>query len=173
MKGSSARTAAPTIGRRSWCRPPGHPTVITLSCPSRALPIPARSSCSCITAMAAPAYASAPLHRRSPRRVPMVPRPRRPRTGWARSYRRMADSSTTRSAPAPSLTTRGSRSGRSIVTTPRPVTSRRSPTPRAARFARSFLRMASRWCSAPVTRRERGFVSGISRPAPSDGWRTR
>ena len=168
--------AAPTIGRRSWCRRRGRRTASTSSCRSRGRPSRARSGCSCITATAAPAFASARRRRRSPRPTPAVRRRRRRPTGWARWSRPTAASSTTRSAPAPSPTTRASRCGRSTATIARPATSRRSPTRRAARCGpvlspdgkwlvygtrhktetglrvRNLETGAERWLAYPVTR---------------------
>ncbi len=65
IRARSARTGAPTIARRSWCRRRGRPTATTSWCRSRGRPSRARSGCSCITATAARACASARRRRRS------------------------------------------------------------------------------------------------------------
>ena len=98
--------------------PDGEYIVVSKSRP----PTRARSGCSCITATAGRACGSAPHRPRSLHPTHRVHRRRRHPIGWAPSSRPTAASSTTRSEPEDSRTTRGSRCGRSIATTARRAT---------------------------------------------------
>ena len=103
----------------------GRPTASTSSSRSRVRRTRGRSGCSSITATAATASGSGPRRRRSPGPTRRDRRLRRPPIAWARWCHPTDATSTTRSAPAPSPTTRASRCGRSTATIARRAKRRR------------------------------------------------